>query len=173
MGPGLDAFIHPFQQCPSPGKDNAFLQQIRCQFWRCFFQHPVDTGQDVRQRFFQPGHRILGGQPQAGGQSGNVVPSPDDLGAPAAPPADGTDFQLDFFRQRPVDLDIQPVPEVADQTFVEGFSPIRREAAWMIRPMLMTAALVVPLPMSTTIRPRGSWMGSPAPRAAASGPSIR
>ena len=37
----------------------------------------------------------------------------------------------------------------------------------------MTATSVVPPPMSTTIEPVGSWIGSPAPIAAAIGSSMR
>lgn len=42
-----------------------------------------------------------------------------------------------------------------------------------IPPSEMTATSVVPPPMSTTIEPRGSATGSPAPIAAAIGSSIR
>ena len=37
----------------------------------------------------------------------------------------------------------------------------------------ITATSVVPPPMSTIMLPPGSWMGSPAPMAAAIGSSIR
>ena len=40
-------------------------------------------------------------------------------------------------------------------------------------PREMTAVSVVPPPTSTTMLPSGSWMGRPAPMAAAMGCSIR
>jgi len=49
----------------------------------------------------------------------------------------------------------------------------RRERETTTPPMEMTATSVVPPPMSTIILPRTSATGSPAPRAAARGSSIR
>ena len=51
--------------------------------------------------------------------------------------------------------------------------PMRSEVDVTMPPSEITATSVVPPPMSTTMLPLGSWMGRPAPIAAAIGSSIR
>ena len=50
--------------------------------------------------------------------------------------------------------------------------PTRTDVAVTTPPREMTATSVVPPPMSTTMLPAGSWMGRPAPIAAAIGSSM-
>ncbi len=51
--------------------------------------------------------------------------------------------------------------------------PTRIASRATIPPSEMTAVSVVPPPTSTTMLPSGSWIGRPAPMAAAMGCSIR
>jgi hypothetical protein len=50
--------------------------------------------------------------------------------------------------------------------------PTRTDVAVTMPPIEITATSLVPPPMSTTIEPTGSWIGMPAPIAAAIGSSM-